>query len=90
MKAYLIKMRVYVIAIIVAIGLISVAMAAVSGHIQVNADRSDVTHINTASIPFSSDSIMGNVSVSFAGLVQQIVATAFLAIGSVVVLRKNK
>jgi hypothetical protein len=84
-------MKAYVIAILVGIALISVALTTVSGHIQnynnnsseqIYSNQPDITLLDAAPLPTTA-------TVSFGVVVQEVITTALLVIGSIVVLRKK-
>jgi predicted small integral membrane protein len=92
-------MKAYVIAILVVIALISVALTTVSGHIQKQnnnfseqtcINQPDITPVDTATLPSSSDSMIGTTYVSFGVVAREVITTALLFIGSIVVLKKKK
>ncbi len=84
-------MKAYVIAILVGIVLISVTLATVSGHIQnFNNNSSEQISINQPDItPLDMAPLPAAATVSFGVVVQEIITTALLVIGSIVVLRKK-
>lgn len=88
-------MKAYVIAIFGGIVLISVALATVSGNIQnCNNNSSEQICINQPDIapsdivPLQASS-MGTTYVSFGIMAQEVITTALLVIGSIIVLRKK-
>jgi hypothetical protein len=92
-------MKAYIAAVLVAIALISAALATTLGpsHIQnhnnnvsqqTHIERPDAVLLDAASV-LSSGMAVGTINVSLGTVIQEAIATALLAIGSIAVLRKK-